>query len=212
MSVMMFIFGVIGMTTFGLVIVATIVQAVNFFLMTATRVEIRTRKRLKRVHTDHYAALLENALYGKVLTGGNPSCNYYDGCPHPRVEDLTEETGKLPIPSGYPHSPYDVVAPPGKSMSAAVEYLERPVPFAAGICDICNGHNHHWSWCTSVEAIDERRAAKPRYTWISPEQRAVNLAEQKEADKKRAKVHTPDGITDIGDHWNCWLCDHPEEP
>ena len=49
-------------------------------------------------------------------------------------------------------------------------------------------------------------------TWISPEQRAVNLAEQKEADKKRAKVHTPDGITDIGDHWNCWLCDHPEEP
>jgi hypothetical protein len=43
-------------------------------------------------------------------------------------------------------------------------------------------------------------------------QAVVNLAEQKEADKKRAKVHTPDGITDIGDHWNCWLCDHPEEP
>jgi energy-converting hydrogenase Eha subunit H len=79
MSVMMFIFGVIGMTTFGLVIVATIVQAVTLFMMTSTRVEIRTRK-------------------------------------------------------------------------------------------------------------------------------------QKEADKKRAKVHTPDGITDIGDHWNCWLCDHPEEP
>ena len=137
MSVMMFIFGVIGMTTFGLVIVATIVQAVTLFMMTSTRVEV----------------------------------------PPPEMISFT-----------------------------------RPVDRGVDICDTCKVRNPHWSWCTSVEAVDERRAAKPRYTWISPEQRAVNLAEQKEADKKRAKVHTPDGITDIGDHWNCWLCDHPEEP
>src|ERR1017187_1064921 len=143
MSVMMFIFGVIGMTTSSMLGALAFVYVVNFFLRTTTRVEIRTRKRLKRTYTDHYAATLEYALYGKVITGGNKSCSVHssnwfpDSHVHPYVEPLTEETGKLPIPVGYPgyREPY--------TEQPVTGFQKKP----RVICGECNGIDHHWSWC-----------------------------------------------------------------
>jgi hypothetical protein len=66
---------------------------------TATRIEIRERKRLKRMTNDHYAALLERGLYGRVLTGGNKYCDHL--CKHPEVEAVPYKY-QLPIPPGYP--------------------------------------------------------------------------------------------------------------
>jgi hypothetical protein len=175
---MMWLFAVTGMVLYGIIAVVAIVTGVNFFLMTDTRKEIRERKRLKRQTTDHYAAKLEYALYGKVLTGGDTHCDRdRKPCRHPLVENLYEETGKLPVPAGYPGSyGYDGFperpekVPPSRSPSDWV----KPHGFPA--CQACNGVNHHWSWCPIAIA---RREAKPRYTWpsggwVTPE----TLAEQ----------------------------------
>jgi hypothetical protein len=206
------IFGYIGMSISGVLVMLAIITATNFLCTTSTRKEIRERKRLKRQTTDHYAAVLEHALYGKVLTGGSLHCNHKNFI-HPEVEPLYEETGKLPVPVGYGWDNVTQNDPFARKIDK--HYDATLTNRAITVCGACNGVDHHWSWCPVAIA---RREAKPRYRMAfseTLEEQVTRVTAENDSILKRFEeqvTHMSDTIHHLSPHDDCYLCDHPELP